>query len=111
MRIALTMGLVSAFVAQLAGAECVATGCSGSRILQLYTEANGNVYVQLSGTMSNLSCTLVSSTFVTLLPGGSRFKEIYASLLAVQMSDRTLSVRIDTGSSGCTVNYINIEQP
>lgn len=109
-RIALATGLALTFAAQLAGAECSSTGCDSARILQLYTEANGNVYVQLSGTMSNLNCTLVSSTFVTLQPTASRFNQIYANLLAAQLTDRLLSVRINTGSSGCTINYINSVQ-
>jgi len=106
-RLALAAGVALAFVAPLAGAECTPTGCADARVLQLYTEANGNVYVQLSGTMSNLNCTLVSGIFVTLVPTSSRFKEIYANLLAAQLTDRTLSVRIADGSSGCAISYIN----
>ena len=106
-RIALATGIALTFAAQLAGAECVATGCDNARVLQLYTEANGKVYVQLSGTLSNLNCTLVSATFVTLQPTASRFSQVYASLLAAQLADRVLSVRIATGSSGCTIEYIN----
>jgi hypothetical protein len=106
-RIALATGVALTFAAQLAGAECGATGCDNARVLQLYTEANGNVHVQLSGTMSNLNCSLVSATFVTLQPTAARFSQIYASVLAAQLTDRLLSVRIATGSSGCTIEYIN----
>lgn len=105
--LALSTGIAVAFAAQVASAECSATSCDNARVLQLYTEANGNVYVQLSGTMSNLNCTLVSGVFVTLLSTASRFKEVYANLLAAQLTDRSLSVRIDTGSSGCTIAYVN----
>lgn len=78
--------------------------CVDARVLQLYTESNGTVYVQLSGPMSNLNCTLTSG-FVTLVPTRSRYKEIYASLLATQFADRVITVRIDTGSIGCTIGY------
>jgi hypothetical protein len=101
-----TVGFALAFVAQAASAECSAASCDNARVLELYTEANGKVYVRLSGTISNLNCTLVSGVFVTLVPIADRFKEIYATLLA-QLTDRPLSVRIDTGSSGCTISYIN----
>lgn len=104
--IALATGLALVSAAQLASAECSATACENARILQLYTEANGNVYVQLSGTMSNLNCTLVSGTFATLSPSASRFNEIYASLLAAHLSDHPVYVRINTGSSGCTIAYM-----
>lgn len=99
-------GLLLTLAAQPANAECSATGCENARILQLYTEANGNIYVQLSGTMSNLNCTRVSGVYVTLQPIG-RFKEIYATLLATQIADRTLHVRINDGSAGCTIAYVN----
>jgi hypothetical protein len=79
--------------------------CDNAHVLEIYTEANGNVYVQLSGTMSNLNCTLASG-YLTLPATASRFKEIYTTLLAVQLSDRPLSVRINTGSPGCTISYI-----
>ena len=103
--LATATGLALALIAPLAKAECSATSCDNARVLQLYTEANGNVYVQLSGTMSNLNCTLAGGVFVTLVPTRTRFKEIYASLLAVQLRDGLISVRIDTGSSGCTIAY------
>jgi hypothetical protein len=98
------VGCALVLAAQLAGAECTAPSCVNARVLQLYTEANGNVYVQLSGTMSNLNCTLTSG-FVTLLATGSRFKEIYGSLLAAQLADRPVTVRINEGSAGCTIAY------
>jgi len=104
--LAVATGLAIAFAAQLANAECGSNSCENARILELYTEANGNVYVQLSGTTSNLNCTLASNTFVTLLPGRARFAQIYASLLAAQLSDRLVTVRIDNGSAGCTIAYI-----
>jgi hypothetical protein len=105
--LAVATALSLTFAAQLASAECSAAACDNARILQLYTEANGVVYVQVSGTMSNLNCTLVSGTFATLTPSSSLFKEIYASLLAAQMADRTMYVRIVTGSAGCTIQYID----
>jgi hypothetical protein len=104
--LALTTGLLLASATHVAGAECSAASCDNARILQLYTRADGDVYVQLSGTISNLNCTLVSGGFVTLESTASRFKEIYANLLAAHLADRSLSVRINTGSSGCTIAYI-----
>lgn len=106
--LALCWGCVIALTAQVVRAECSAPSCNNVRVLQLYTEANGNAFVQLSGTMSNLNCTLVSGTFVTLLASRSRFREIYGSLLAAQLTDRVVSVRIDDGSSGCTIAYITM---
>jgi hypothetical protein len=106
--LALCLGCAMTFAAQVARSECTAPSCTDARVLVLYTEANGNVYVKLSGTMSNLNCTLASG-FVTLVASNSRFKEIYASLLAAQLSDRLVAVRINDGSVGCTVAYITMD--
>ena len=105
--LALATGVLLASAASIASAECSATGCENARILQLYTQADGNVYVQLSGTVANLNCTLVSGIYVSLVSTAGHFKEIYANLFAAQLTDRPLSVRINTGSSGCTIMYVN----
>jgi hypothetical protein len=57
--------------------------------------------------MSNLNCTLTINTYITLsVANTARYKEIYASLLAYQLADRAVSIRINEQSNGCTVKYI-----
>lgn len=100
------MGLLATFAFSTAAADCNTWSCGSIRITGLYTTANGDVYVQVSGNMAALNCTLASDTYITLPSTLARFKEIYASLLAYQLTDRELSIRIVEGSPGCNVQYI-----
>lgn len=96
----------SVLLTNSARAECTALSCDNSRILSIYTQANGDTYIQLSGTMSNLSCSPVSGVYVTLVSSDQHYKEIYANLLAWQLADRPVGVRVDQGSAGCRVLYV-----
>jgi hypothetical protein len=107
----LTVGMLGLVAMQVAVAECGSYYCEDARILRLVTVANGDVSVKVSGTLSNLDCTLIDSQYITLPSSASRFKEIYANLLAFQLADRPIMVRIDTGSSPCTINYIYSDAP
>lgn len=106
LRLGLAVLSVAFVTMSSADATCVGSACNGERILTIYTNANGDVYVQVTGAMSALNCTLVSSTFITLKATAANFKQIYATLLASQFADRPLTFRIDDGSAGCTIAYV-----
>lgn len=44
-----------------------------------------------------LTCTLVGGLYVKLPVSAPRFKEIYAGLLAYQLTDRPVTVRMEDG--------------
>jgi hypothetical protein len=92
-------------------AVCDSNRCEDERVLQIYTRADGNAYLQVSGAIANLDCTLVGGTYMTLLPSSPRFKEIYANLLAFQLAEKPISVRIVNGSQGCAIDYIYTRTP
>lgn len=98
--------LSGAIFSSVATAECLSYVCSGSRILAMYTRADGNAYIQVSGNTSALTCTLVGGLYVKLPTSSTRFKEIYGSLLAYQLADRLVDVRMEDGVTECTVSYI-----
>lgn len=102
----LLIALVGTLSAGAVSAACNTYICESARITRLVTTASGNTFVLLDANMSALSCTLDSSTYITLLSSSARFKEIFATLLAHYMAERPISIRIDTGSTGCTVNYV-----
>jgi hypothetical protein len=102
----LLMATLMAFAAGASHAECASYYCQEAQILSLYTTAVGDVYVRISGTTANLDCTLLEGVFLTLPASSPRFKEIYASMLATQLAERTMTFRIDIGSNGCTISYI-----
>jgi hypothetical protein len=103
--------LAGSIFSSIATADCISYSCNGSRILGMYTSADGNAYIKVSGNTSALSCTLVSGVYVKLPAGSSRFKEIYGSLLAYQLADRLVDVRMADGVTECTIGYIYSESP
>src|SRR5437868_11839280 len=105
-RIASAVALSAAVGATQAVAECNNYICENVRISTLYTSADGGVYVRAQGNISALNCTLEGGIYMTLVASSPRFKEIYANLMAYQLADRPISIRINEGSQGCTVAYV-----
>lgn len=101
-----TATLASVLLGSTASADCLSYVCDQSRILALYTRADGNAYIQISGNTSVLTCALVGGMYVKLPVSSPRFKEIYASLLAYQLTDRPVTVRMEDGVTDCTISYI-----
>lgn len=98
--------LVALLMANVARAECGTYYCDGARIIGMTTAAAGQVYVQVSGTVANLNCSPLPGGYLTLVPANPGFDRIYAVLLAHQLGDKPLMVRIDEGSAGCTISYV-----
>lgn len=99
-------GCCAALLASAVHAECNNYICEDVKILTLVTNAEGNVLVRTAGTTSSLNCALESGIYMTLKASSTRFKEIYANLLAFQVADRPISVRIDIGVAGCPIVYV-----
>jgi hypothetical protein len=105
-RIAAAGALSTVVAATPAIAECNNYICENVRIATLYTSADGGVYVRPQGNIAALNCTLEGGIYMTLVASSPRFKEIYANLMAYQLADRPISIRINEGSQGCTVAYV-----
>lgn len=93
----------------LAAAECSSGICTDVYVEELYipTDSSG-VYIQTSGTETLAGCTPYNGIYLLLQPAptSAQFKEVYATLLAAQMNDKRVSIRINNGSNPCTVAYI-----
>jgi hypothetical protein len=99
-------GCGAVLLASAANAECNNYICEDVKILTMVTNADGNVLVRTAGTTANLGCALESGIYMTLKSSSARFKEIYANLLAFQVADRPISIRVDIGVAGCPIAYI-----
>lgn len=93
-----------------AHAECTADRCENVRITRLVTTPD-RVWVKTSGTLSNLNCTVDSAVYVALLRTNDAFREIYSNLLAFQIAGMPISIRIDDGSSPCSIAYVYGDTP
>lgn len=65
--------------------------------------SDGTVYITFDGPKSNLNCTLFGGTHVTLLASAN--ERLYSFLLTSYLQKLPTMVRINEGSSGCTVLY------
>ena len=86
--------------------DCIPHMCQDVYVQRLYTNTNGLVYVATSGDETNLDCNAVQSEYLSFNlsdPAGDAF---YSTLLASQISERKVSIRIKNGSEGCKFAYI-----
>ena len=102
---AIAVGACLFFASFIATAECVMGGCTGY-VEQLYIEADGGLWLQTSGNETLAGCTADSNIFLRLPGDAPKFKEVYALLLAAQLADRPVFVRLATGSNPCRILYV-----
>ncbi len=89
--------------------ECNAYGCAEVYVEELYAEAQGGAWIRTSGDETLADCTPNSNVFLRLnaSPG---FKEIYATLLAAQLSDKKVFIRVVAGSNPCEIAYVTLNR-
>lgn len=92
-------------------AACVTNSCVDVYVTMLYTHSDaGWVYIGTDGDEPLLDCTPVSNKFLTLLTTDANFDAVYSTLLAAQLADKKVGIRILNGSNGCTVTYVTLER-
>jgi hypothetical protein len=97
-------------VAPAAFPECSAQGCYDVYIDELYAEAAGGVWIKTSGDETLAGCVADSNVFLRLPASVAGFKEIYATLLAAQLADKRVSIRVNPASNPCTVAYVTLNR-
>ncbi|EGU57979.1 hypothetical protein VINI7043_12466 [Vibrio nigripulchritudo ATCC 27043] len=89
------------------GQECTTWGCT-SVISDLYTNADGAIYVGTYGDEKKANCTAVSGVYFTLDSSSSNAKEVYSSMLAAFMSGKKIQLRIKEGHAKCELAYVRL---
>jgi hypothetical protein len=82
----------------------------GNWVDELYTEASSGVWIRTSGDETLAGCVPDSSVFLRLHASAAGFKEIYATLLAAQLAERRVSIRVNPGSNPCSVAYVTLNR-
>jgi len=90
--------------------ECSAPGCYDVYIDELYTEALGGVWIRTSGDERLAGCVPDSDVYLRLPASAVGFRDIYATLLAAQLAEKRVSIRINPGSNPCTVAYVTLNR-
>lgn len=92
----------------VAYAECYSGGCTEVYVDELYPDSGG-AWIQTSGTETLANCTADSGIFLRL-NGGPGFDAIYSTLLAAQISEKKVGIRIVDGSNPCTISYVRLNR-
>ena len=96
--------------AQAARAECSAFSCNAVSVSQLVMTGAGGFYVGTSGNEQLTGCTPNSGVYLYMANSGN-FKEIYATLLAAQLSNRIVSIELNPSiTATCTISYVTLTE-
>ena len=104
--------LLSALLVFSAGAsaECASYGCANAYVETLYVRAQSGFFVGTSGTETLANCTPASGVFFLMPLDAANYKEVYATLLAAQLADKRVTIRINEGTDPCTIAYVSIDR-
>lgn len=89
-------------------ASCNTYYCDKIVLKTLYVDSNGNAFVATDTPISSLNCTPNGSYL--MLPHATGSEEIYSLLLMAHQQLTPISIRINIGSNGCTINYVVSEK-
>ena len=96
-------------VAGIARAECAAQGCYSVFVEEIYPEATGGAWIKTTGNETLANCTANSGVYLRLNPTGG-YKEVFATLLAAQLTDKKVNIRIHEGSTDCVIAYVTLNR-
>lgn len=113
----LTLGLSqSGMDPQLPGADelstqayntCTAYNCDRVLLDTVAVHSNGNIYFEVSGVETALSCSPVAGRWIAVNQSQNNYKEMYTALLANQLAGKRVNVFLDTSSATCQVLFIS----
>jgi len=99
----------SVFIPIIASANCTKNGCT-SKVDTLYLASSGNVFIGTPDDEKLLDCDPVAGVYISLQAAHKNFEAIYSALLAAQLADKTVTLRIVNGSSSCLINYVTMKR-
>lgn len=93
-------------------AGCSGNSCSSVYVDKLYVNATSSakIYIGTSGDESLLDCEAHANVYVTLDSSQANADKIYSTLLAAQLANKTVRIRVDTSTAGCKVSYITLDR-
>lgn len=104
----LTAILATGAMTAILNAGCAGTACLNVTIVNVYTQANGEVYIQTSGDESALSCTAPAGAYVHLKSTAAGKNAMYATLLSAFVTKQPITVQLVNGSPTCEISYLSM---
>lgn len=89
-----------------AQASCTGGNCVNVTLDRLYIHSNGVIYIDTSGTETDLACTPSGGRYIKLTTTHPARDQIYALLLTAHEAKRPVWVSINTSEAECTLSYI-----
>ena len=102
-----TLTVLISALSSLSANACTASGCIAT-ISELYTTADGVIYVSTPLDEKLANCTAVSDKYFTINPSSKNAKEMYSSVLAAYMSGKKIQLRVIEGHSQCQLAYVRL---
>jgi hypothetical protein len=88
-------------------ADCLTNICTDVYVQQIYIRSGGENLIQTSGDETKLTCQADSNIFLSIPQDGNQ-KDMLSVLLAAQMANKKVSIRLgNTGSCKVAYMYIN----
>lgn len=104
------LGAVFSFLSTISYADCANHICQNVMVDRLYPNTNGLVYVATSENEKDLNCNSVSGVYLTFNLSEPAGNVYYSTLLAAQLSNKNVSIRVTLESEGCNIQYITIKR-
>ena len=98
--------IVPSAIAGTCGGTLPYLSCSDVLVTKLYID-NVNAYVMVNTSMAVTGCNL-NGGYLTIQGTHGNFKTLYGTLLAAQIANKNVSLRIQpdgTGSNFCAISY------
>lgn len=87
-------------------AGCTASACQDERIVRLYVNLNGIIFVETTGDMSQLNCTRAGGVYMTFNMSEPGAEALFSLLLTAKTAGQPVTqIRIADGSDGCDIVY------
>ena len=90
-------------------ATCDSKGCNGL-IERLYIKESGEVLIGMSGDETKLNCSAVADVYLSLPYETNGYQSIYSALLAAQISNSKIFLRVNEGTERCSLAYVTIDK-
>ncbi|WP_421722716.1 hypothetical protein [Bacterioplanoides sp.] len=87
--------------------RCASWGCI-STVSDLYTNADGLIYVgtPLDETLAN--CSAVLDVYFSINPESGNAEKMYSSILAAYVSGKKIQLRVKENNSKCELSYVRL---
>ncbi|AKE51273.1 hypothetical protein [Kangiella geojedonensis] len=96
----------------LAEADCGGNSCTNVYVDKLSVQGNSSelVYIGTSGDEAQLDCEAHAGLYAILDSNQGNADKIYSTLLAAQLANKKVKIRIATNTVGCKVAYITLDR-